>query len=392
MNKSDSSSSILRWIGAALKPIWWICKFLDKHFVSFIRGRVLKDETRVYSLRFVWYSDSVYLHPMIWGSLVLWFVANHAVVETSDVVGVAPSDLQVAALQGNSADASTPETGVAESTVEESAETLGDTAEEAADPGDATAGSGAQAGGETEGQAGDTPPDTTGMAGWGLKPGWLTMVWFISLGVCYMTTMHNFNVLRVAILIVVVLAVLGGSYYATHELEMDLLTGVIEHLDSLQATVTPGFYLVSTYFFAGLIVCEVLWAWLFQRVEIDESYVYEFRFLMGTAREPIFARGLRRETKDLLELALMGAADITHRTKNGVKRFPNVPFASLWLGLAFDKMLDYRRTGQIELEKRRQKDQSDQARLQDAMEEISEDWQEDVSDTSAEDVEPDDVN
>ncbi|MBB73964.1 MAG: hypothetical protein CMJ75_05555, partial [Planctomycetaceae bacterium] len=231
----------------------------------------------------------------------------------------------------------------------------------------------------------------TGMGAWGLKPGWLTMVWFISLGVCYMTTMHNFDVLRVAILIVVVLAVLGGSYYATHELELDLLAGVINHLDSLQATVTPGFYLVSAYFFAGLIVCEVFWAWLFQRVEIDESYVYEFRFLKGTAREPIFARGLRRETKDLLELVLMGAADITHRTKNGAKRFKNVPFASLWLGLAFDKMLDYRRTGQIELEKRRQQDQSDQARLQDAVEEISEEWQE-SADNSAEDVSPDDVN
>ena len=387
MNKSDSSSSKLRWLKLLLIPILWTAKLLDKHFVSFIRGRVLKDETRVYSLRFVWYSDSVYLHPMIWGSLVLWFLATNAVVvESDDVAAAATGASQAASAEGDTA-ATTPSDSATAATSDTSPAATDDAGAEAGD----TDVSG-QTDGETEGQPAEAQAEKTGMAAWGLKPGWLTMVWFISLGVCYMTTMHNFNVLRVAILIVVVLAVLGGSYYATHELELDLLAGVISHLDSLQATVTPGFYLVSAYFFAGLIVCEVFWAWLFQRVEIDESYVYEFRFLMGTAREPIFARGLRRETKDLLELALMGAADITHRTKNGVKRFPNVPFASLWLGLAFDKMLDYRRTGQIELEKRRQKDQSDQARLQDAMEEISEDWQEDAPDTSAEDVDPDDVN
>tara|TARA_B100000029_G_scaffold502203_1_gene577071 strand:- start:3 stop:1166 length:1164 start_codon:yes stop_codon:yes gene_type:complete len=387
MNKSDSSSSKLRWLKLLFIPLVWIAKLLDKHFVSFIRGRVLKDETRVYSLRFVWYSDSVYLHPMIWGSLVLWFLATNAVVvESDDVAAAATGASQAAVAEGDTA-ATTPSDSATAATSDTSPAATDDAGAEAGD----TDVSG-QTDGETEGQPAEAQAEKTGMAAWGLKPGWLTMVWFISLGVCYMTTMHNFNVLRVAILIVVVLAVLGGSYYATHELELDLLAGVISHLDSLQATVTPGFYLVSAYFFAGLIVCEVFWAWLFQRVEIDESYVYEFRFLMGTAREPIFARGLRRETKDLLELALMGAADITHRTKNGVKRFPNVPFASLWLGLAFDKMLDYRRTGQIELEKRRQKDQSDQARLQDAMEEISEDWQEDAPDTSAEDVDPDDVN
>ena len=387
MNKSDSSSSKLHWLKLLFIPLVWIAKLLDKHFVSFIRGRVLKDETRVYSLRFVWYSDSVYLHPMIWGSLVLWFLATNAVVvESDDVAAAATGASQAASAEGDTA-ATTPSDSATAATSDTSPAATDDAGVEAGD----TDVSG-QTDGETEGQPAEAQAEKTGMAAWGLKPGWLTMVWFISLGVCYMTTMHNFNVLRVAILIVVVLAVLGGSYYATHELELDLLAGVISHLDSLQATVTPGFYLVSAYFFAGLIVCEVFWAWLFQRVEIDESYVYEFRFLMGTAREPIFARGLRRETKDLLELALMGAADITHRTKNGVKRFPNVPFASLWLGLAFDKMLDYRRTGQIELEKRRQKDQSDQARLQDAMEEISEDWQEDAPDTSAEDVDPDDVN
>ncbi|MEE3370906.1 MAG: hypothetical protein VX346_16335 [Planctomycetota bacterium] len=388
MNKSDSSSSKLRWLQPLLIPLIWIAKLLDKHFVSFIRGRVLKDETRVYSLRFVWYSDSVYLHPMIWGSLVLWFLAttNAIVMESDELADATTTTSQAVASEGDATAATPADSAPAAASSETSPAGTDDPGSEAGD-----ADVSGQTDAETRQQLAENRTESTGMAARGLKPWWLTMVWFFSLGVCYMTTMHNFNVKRVAVLLVVVLAVLGGSYYATHELDLDLFAGMIAHLDSLEAAVTPSFYLVSAYFFTGLIVCEVFWAWLFQRVEIDESYVYEFRFLMGTAREPIFARGLRRETKDLLELALMGAADITHRTKNGAKRFKNVPFASLWLGLAFDKMLDYRRIGQIELEKRRQEDQSDQARLQDAVEEISEEWQE-SADNSAEDVNPDDVN
>ena len=102
MNKSDSSSSKLRWLKLLLIPLLWISKLLDRHFVSFIRGRVLKDETRVYSLRFVWYSDSVYLHPMIWGSLVLWFLATNTVVmESADVADAATSISQAAAAEGH---------------------------------------------------------------------------------------------------------------------------------------------------------------------------------------------------------------------------------------------------------------------------------------------------
>jgi hypothetical protein len=62
---------------------------------------------------------------------------------------------------------------------------------------------------------------------------------------------------------------------------------------------------------------------------------------------------LKRETKDLLELVIMGAADITHRTRNGYKTFKNVPGASLGLGTAIDAMLDYRRPGQVNMERKR---------------------------------------
>jgi hypothetical protein len=116
---------------------------------------------------------------------------------------------------------------------------------------------------------------------------------------------------------------------------------------------------------------EVSWAWLFNRVELDESYVYERRFMQSTTREPIFARGLKRETKDLLELLIMGAGDITHRTKNGVKRFKNVPGASLGLGRAIDSMLDYRRPEQVKMEGRAH-DDADQVMPTDAFPDLEE--------------------
>ena len=122
--------------------------------------------------------------------------------------------------------------------------------------------------------------------------------------------------------------------------------------------------------FAVLIFAEVAWAWLFNRVELDESYVYEHKFMKSTTREPIFARGLKRETRDLLELLILGAGDIEHRTKTGAKRFKNVPGASLGLGRAIDSMLDYRRNEQVDLERKGRRDDDDQAHLTDAIHDL----------------------
>jgi hypothetical protein len=97
--------------------------------------------------------------------------------------------------------------------------------------------------------------------------------------------------------------------------------------------------------------------------------------LRGTAREPIFAQGLRRETKDLLEMLVLGAADIQHRTKKGFKRFKNVPLASLGLGTAIDALLDHKRKGEILLE-RQERDDSDHVRIADALQEELDEWDE----------------
>ena len=255
-----------------LRILFWpfavIGRFLWVHWFSYVFGRVLQDEDRIYSIRFVWYGDSVYLHPMVWGSLILYVVLK--------------SDM--------------------------------------------------------------------------FQPGWLLLIWFLLLATCFLTVIYNFNIVKGAVLLVCIVAVLSLAYVANSEWEWNFLDELADHVKSLNAGVEPGFYIVAAYVFAALIAAEVLWAWLFNRVELDESYVYERRFLQSSTREPIFARGLKRETKDLLELLIMGAADITHRTRSGSKTFTNVPGASLGLGRAIDAMLDYRRSGQIELERRRRQE------------------------------------
>ncbi|MDP6556142.1 MAG: hypothetical protein QGG71_15845 [Pirellulaceae bacterium] len=274
--------------GALMLPVWllvWpvagLWRTFYKHFLAYLIGTKVHDRKRVYSVKFVWYGDSVYLHPMVWGSFLLYLVA---------ISGAIPA-------------------------------------------------------------------------------GFLLLAWFAGLAVCYLTIMYNFNVIRTAILGVGLVALFGLAYVATVEFAWNPLMAVAGHVARLEAGVTPGFYIVAAYLFAALIASEVVWAWLFHRVEIDESYVYEHGFLLGSTREPIFARGMKRETKDLLELLLLGAADIQHRTKNGFKRFKNVPFASLWLGTAIDSLLDHRRKGEIELTSKTE-DAATLVRAQDALSEL----------------------
>ncbi len=254
-------------------PFWALGKVLYGHWFSYVIGRVLRDEDRVYSIRFVWYGDSVYLHPMVWGSLILYVVVKSGVFESQ----------------------------------------------------------------------------------------WPLLTWFILLAVCFLTVIYNFNIIRATVLLVCIVAVLSLAYVANSEWEWNFLSVFAVHIKSLNASVEPGFYIIASYVFGMIIATEVFWAWLFNRVEIDESYIYERRFMQSTTREPIFARGLKRETKDLLELLIMGAADITHRTRNGFKTFKNVPGASLGLGTAIDALLDHRRPGQIDLERQRRREGSEAA-------------------------------
>jgi len=283
------SSLILRLLVAPVRAIAWpfirSIHALDRHFLAYLVGRSVRDRRRIYSVKFIWYGDSIYFHPMIWGSLLLFALAQ---------------------------------------------------------------------------------------SGW-VAPGWLLLLWFMGICICLLTVMYNFNVIRASVLGIGLVALLGMSYFATVEFAWNPLTAFARHVDALEAGVTPGFYRASAYLFAALIFSEVFWAWLFHRVEIDESYVYEHAFLRGSTREPIFAREMKRETKDLLELLLLGAADIQHRTKNGFKRFKNVPFASLWVGTALDSMLDYRRNDELKMQER-QDDAAEQARLSDAFPDEVEDF------------------
>ena len=275
---AGGKSGANRFFGILLWPLVRLWKVLDRHWLSYLRGAVIKDQDRIYSVRFIWYGDSVYLHPMIWGSLIL--------------------------------------AGMARTTF--------------------------------------------------FTPGWLLLGWFAVLFVCFLAIMYNFNVVKMAVLGVGLVAAFSLAYVSTVEFSWNPLSAIYGHIAYLEASVSPGFYVASAYMFTFLIGAEVVWAWLFHRVEIDESYVYEHQFLTTSTREPIFARGLRRETKDLLELLLLGAADIRHRTRKGFKRFKNVPFASLWVGTALDRMLDHRRPGQVKLEREAGEHDGEDARLEDA--------------------------
>lgn len=268
---------ILAW------PFVVCAKAAYEHWLSYVLGHVKRSERRVFSVRFVWYGDSVYLHPMIWGSLVLYFVARSEVVAA----------------------------------------------------------------------------------------GWPLLAWFILLAVCFLTIIYNFDIIKTGVLLACLVAVLSLAYISNIEWEWNVFQHLANHVRGLDVSVSPGFYIISCYVFSILICAELITAWLFHRVELDESYVYERKFLQGSSREPVFARGLKRETKDLLELLILGAGDIQHRTKTGVRRFPNVPGASLGLGRAIDSMLDYRRNDEIDLQ-RKTHDDADQAMLSDAMPDLAE--------------------
>ncbi|MCU0959586.1 MAG: hypothetical protein MUF48_05730 [Pirellulaceae bacterium] len=299
MNTSDSSDrqrekragtpawliplQILAW------PFVFVGRLLYRNWISYLIGAVRRDAQRVYSVRFIWYGESVYLHPMIWGSLVLYFVAKSEV----------------------------------------------------------------------------------------FAPGWPLLVWFVLLLLCFLTVMYNFDIFKAGVLLVSLIAVFGIAYISTSEWHWNPLRGIDDHIRGLHASVTPGFYVISCYAFVILIAAEVIWAWLFNRVELDESYVYEHRFMKSTTREPIFARGLKRETKDLLELLILGAGDIQHRTKTGYKRFTNVPGASLGLGKAIDQMLDYRSAAEFGSGRKGQ-DDDEQSLIEHAMPDAFEEQDDDA--------------
>ena len=68
--------SIVFW---PLRKAW---EAVDRHFLSYLLGRVVRDRRHIYSNRFIWYGDSVYLHPMIWGSLLLSVLTVAGILST----------------------------------------------------------------------------------------------------------------------------------------------------------------------------------------------------------------------------------------------------------------------------------------------------------------------
>ncbi|MFT4555265.1 MAG: hypothetical protein ACKVII_09760 [Planctomycetales bacterium] len=294
-------AAVLTPLAIVFWPLAKVWNGFYHHFLSYLIGRVVRDRDRIYRIRFVWYGDSIYLHPMIWGSLALFGLTAGGVVTA----------------------------------------------------------------------------------------GWALLVWFVALFVCYITILYNFDIIRCSILATGIVAFFGMAHFATVEFAWNPLTAVADHVRLLDASVSPGFFGAAAYVFTALISAEVVWAWLFHRVEIDESYVYEHQFMKTSTREPIFARGLKRETRDILELILLGAGDIQHRTRKGYRIFKNVPFASLWLGTAIDSLLDFRRKGEIALQKEGSNEGAD-VRVSDANPELAEELEGDDFDSDDADDDIDD--
>ena len=292
-------AAVLTPLAIVFWPLAKVWNGFYHHFLSYLIGRVVRDRDRIYRIRFVWYGDSIYLHPMIWGSLALFGLTAGGVVTA----------------------------------------------------------------------------------------GWALLVWFVALFVCYITILYNFDIIRCSILATGIVAFFGMAHFATVELAWNPLTAVANHVRLLDASVSPGFFVAAAYVFTALISAEVVWAWLFHRVEIDESYVYEHQFMKTSTREPIFARGLKRETRDILELILLGAGDIQHRTRKGYRCFKNVPFASLWLGTAIDSLLDFRRKGEIAL-KKEGNDEGADVRISDANPELADELEgdDDIDDDDMDDT------
>ena len=87
----SSQSGTPAWL-VPLKVLAWpfafVWRLLYKNWLSYLFGSVLRDEHRIYSIKFIWYGECVYLHPMVWGSLVLSFVAASEVFGLSAYTSV----------------------------------------------------------------------------------------------------------------------------------------------------------------------------------------------------------------------------------------------------------------------------------------------------------------
>lgn len=243
-------------LAKAIALFFWYC---DDRYLSFVRGQVTRDTYgKAVHVRFCHYSPIVYLHPLVWASLLLGCFAT----------------------------------------------------------------------------AGATPE-------------WLILIWFLLVLVVTMTALEDIDIFRAVSLGLLILVVLLAAWVSTLKFAWNPLATVADVFRSLHVAVTPGFYFAVAMGSGAVVAGPLIYAWLYNRVEIDRAYVMEYRFLKGVTREQIYARAVRRDPKDLGEVLLLGAADIVVNTRSGhVYRYANVPGAAAWLARAFDTVLDVQQPGE----------------------------------------------
>ena len=128
-------------------------------------------------------------------------------------------------------------------------------------------------------------------------------------------------------LVASIAGIVAFSYVSSKEFGVDFLAEVGSFLKSLNAEATSGFFLMSGFVWTAIVIPTVVEAWLNRRIELDNKYVQERRFMRSTARYPLFARKVERDVSDMIEWALLGAADVNIAVHGGVRLYKNVPGA-----------------------------------------------------------------
>jgi hypothetical protein len=177
--------------------------------------------------------------------------------------------------------------------------------------------------------------------GWEITPVFLMFVWWTALGFCVLTIALDINFWKLIGVAVTTAGVLAFSYVSSRELGVDFLAEMGIFLRSLNAEATSGFFLMSALFWTIIVIPTVVECWLNRRIELDSKYVQERRFMRSTARYPLFARKVQREVSDMLEWALLGAADVHIAVQGGVRLYRNVPGAGRRLSRPLDEVVDY---------------------------------------------------
>lgn len=178
-------------------------------------------------------------------------------------------------------------------------------------------------------------PDISGTLGWIYT--W-TIIYFLA------SLLYDISAKRLALWVIVFLAVWFGLKYVEHVQNWMILGGITKHLASLEPKYDPGF----GSFIAWILIIPFSYS-LFHlfangRKRFAPNEIGEFHFLDGDEMTDRMGLRFRTKYRDVLETLLtFGGGDIiaTDNHQNEIKRYPNI--LCLWFKWArMDKVLNQR--------------------------------------------------